>query len=111
MRRKLAEANDNGTILRDYVWIEQQRNYGLLKADTSNATGAATPLAVINDPENAAITTYIVPDHLDRPTIGMDGTGNIVWEASYKPFDEVHGWTLNEKIVKLGLDKESPLKT
>lgn len=66
----IAEYSGTGTLLREYVWLEDR------------------PIAAIT--AGSPPTTYIVhTDHLERPVMMTDATAAVVWQASYLPFGEV----------------------
>jgi RHS repeat-associated protein len=72
----IVEATDTGTMLREYVWLDD------------------IPLAVFADLDTASPQLYYVhPDHLNRPLRMTDGTQAVVWDAVYRPFGEVHSIT------------------
>jgi RHS repeat-associated protein len=69
----IVEATGAGTMLREYVWLDDM------------------PIAVFSDLDTAAPQLYFVhPDHLNRPLRMTDGTRAVVWDAVYRPFGEVH---------------------
>jgi RHS repeat-associated protein len=72
----IVEATDTGTMLREYVWLDN------------------IPLAVFADLDTASPQLYYVhPDHLNRPLRMTDGSQAVVWDATYSPFGEVHSIT------------------
>jgi RHS repeat-associated protein len=72
----IVEATDTGTMLREYVWLDD------------------IPLAVFADLDTASPQLYFVhPDHLNRPLRMTDGTQAVVWDAVYRAFGEVYSIT------------------
>jgi RHS repeat-associated protein len=70
------EATDSGTMLREYIWLDDM------------------PLAVFADLDTASPQLYYVhPDHLNRPLRMTDSTQAVVWDAVYRPFGEAHSIT------------------
>jgi RHS repeat-associated protein len=71
--RPIAEATDTGTMLREYVWVDDM------------------PVAVFAGLDTASPQLYYVhPDHLNRPLRMTDGGKTVVWDAVYRPFGEAH---------------------
>ncbi len=67
--RLIAEANDTGQTLREYVWLDEM------------------PLTVIADVNTMSPQLWFVhADHLDRPVRMTDGSQAVVWDAVYRPF-------------------------
>jgi RHS repeat-associated protein len=65
----IAEANDIGQTLREYVWLDDM------------------PLAVVADVATTNPQLWFVhADHVDRPIRMTDGTQAVVWDAVYWPF-------------------------
>ena len=65
---RIAEYNaQTSTLLAEYVWLNGQ------------------PIAAVSGGQ----TYYVRSDHIGRPSFATDGTGAVVWDASYKPFGEV----------------------
>jgi RHS repeat-associated protein len=73
--RLLVEANESGRTLREYVWLND------------------LPLAVITDVDTAPQPLFVHADHLDRPIKMTNASRDVVWDAVYKPFGEVHSIT------------------
>jgi RHS repeat-associated protein len=74
--RLIAEATDTDTIPREYVWVDDM------------------PVAVFADLDTGSPQLYYVhPDHLNRPLRMTNGAKAVVWDATYKPFGEVHSIT------------------
>ena len=68
----IAELSGNGTVLREYVWLDGQP---LVLAEYTGA--------------NAGVYFYL-NDHLGTPQQLLDGnTGAVAWQAAYLPFGEV----------------------
>ena len=69
---RIAEYNaQTSTLLAEYIWISGQ------------------PIAAIS----GGVTYFVRSDHIGRPAFATDGTGAIVWDATYKPFGEVDAST------------------
>jgi RHS repeat-associated protein len=67
---RLAEHDDTGAVLREYIWLDGR------------------PLAVVEGGQ----TYWLHWDHIGRPVMATDATGTVVWAARYLPFggiDEV----------------------
>ncbi|MDX8525898.1 RHS repeat-associated core domain-containing protein [Mesorhizobium sp. MSK_1335] len=67
----IAEYSSTGTLLREYVWLEER------------------PLAVIDSTVSPAATYWVQTDQLERPVMMTDINSAIVWQASYLPYGEV----------------------
>jgi RHS repeat-associated protein len=68
----IAETDASGNTLREYVWLGDM------------------PVAVIDAVNTPSpVTYYVHTDHLMRPAMMTDVSGNVVWSALYKPFGEV----------------------
>lgn len=67
----IAEYSSTGTLLREYVWLEER------------------PLAVIDSTTLPAATYWVQTDQLERPVMMTDINSAIVWRASYLPYGEV----------------------
>jgi RHS repeat-associated protein len=71
--RLLAEADDTGATLLEYIWLDDM------------------PLAVVADVNTASPNLYFVhADHLNRPVKMTDGSEGVVWDAIYRPFGEAY---------------------
>ena len=69
---RIAEYNaQTSTLLAEYVWLNGQ------------------PVAAIS----GGVTYFVRADHIGRPAFATDGTGAVVWDATYKPFGEVDSST------------------
>ncbi len=69
--RLIAEADDTGQTLREYVWLDEM------------------PLAVVADVDTTLPQLWFVhADHLDRPVRMTDGAQAVVWDAVYRPFGQ-----------------------
>ena len=70
--------------LREYIWLDDQ------------------PIAVVSNVNTASPQLlYVHADHLNRPVMMTDQSRAKIWEASYKPFGEVHSVTgLNDKTQR-----------
>lgn len=67
--RLIAEADDTGQTLREYIWLDDM------------------PLAVVADVDTVSPQHWFVhADHLDRPVRMSDGSQAVVWDAVYRPF-------------------------
>jgi RHS repeat-associated protein len=67
--RLIAEADDTGQTLREYIWLDDM------------------PLAVVADVDTVSPKLWFVhADHLDRPIKMTDGSQAVVWDAVYRPF-------------------------
>jgi RHS repeat-associated protein len=67
--RLIAEADDTGQTLREYIWLDDM------------------PLAVVADVDTVSPKLWFVhADHLDRPIRMTDGSQAVVWDAVYRPF-------------------------
>ena len=61
---RIAEHDDTGAVLREYIWLDGR------------------PLAVVE----AGQTYQLHWDQIGRPVMATDSTGSVVWAASYLPF-------------------------
>jgi hypothetical protein len=67
--RPVAETDDIGQTLREYVWLDEM------------------PLAMVADVDTVNPQLWFVhADHLDRPVRMTDCTQAVVWDAVYRPF-------------------------
>ena len=67
----IAEYDAAGTLLREYVWLDDR------------------PIAVVADAGTLSPTTYWVhTDHLERPVMMTNDTATVVWQAKCLPFGE-----------------------
>ena len=74
--RLLAESDDTGATLREYVWLDDM------------------PLAVVADIDTLTPHLYYVhADHLNRPVMMTDDTESVAWDAVYWPFGETYSIT------------------
>ena len=72
MGRRIEEYSETpGALLREYVWLGWE------------------PVAVIE----SGVIHYTRTDHIGRPVLATDGTGAVVWTASYDPFGTVQAST------------------
>jgi RHS repeat-associated protein len=72
----IAEANAaTGAITRDYIWLASNDN-----------DPVDLPLAIA---ESSTLTT-VHADHLGRPTRMTDAAKSTVWQATWKPWGEIH---------------------
>jgi RHS repeat-associated protein len=76
----IAEHHASGYLMTEYVWLEDR------------------PIAVIADAGSTPRTLWVHTDHLERPFLMTNAAGNVVWEASYKPFGEVASITGSETL-------------
>ncbi|MCA9404873.1 MAG: RHS repeat protein, partial [Candidatus Omnitrophica bacterium] len=67
----IAEYHASGYLMTEYVWLEER------------------PIAVIADAGGTPRTLWVHTDHLQRPVLMTDDSGDPVWEAAYLPFGEV----------------------
>lgn len=78
----IAEADGSAatpTITRDYVWQAANDN-----------TPVDLPLAVVDIVGTTHTLNHVHADHLGRPIRMTDAAKATVWQASYKPYGEVH---------------------
>ena len=61
---RIAEHDDTGAVLREYIWLDGR------------------PLAVVEGGQ----TYWLHWDQIGRPAMATDSTGSVVWAASYLPF-------------------------
>jgi RHS repeat-associated protein len=76
----IAEYHASGYLMTEYVWLEDR------------------PIAVIADAGGTPRTLWVHTDHLERPFLMTNAAGNVVWEASYRPFGEVASITGAETL-------------
>ena len=69
----LAETDATGHALREYLWLGDE------------------PAAVLDWTVNGSypVLFYVHTDHLHRPEVMTDTSGNVVWKATYEPFGAV----------------------
>ncbi len=67
-RRLLADLDEHGTLLRQYVYLN------------------GAPLAVIDGTGDAQRLSYLHLDHRRAPVLATDAAGRAHWRASYEPF-------------------------
>ncbi|MGQ2906051.1 MAG: RHS repeat-associated core domain-containing protein [Neoaquamicrobium sediminum] len=67
----IAEYDASGTLLREYIWLEER------------------PLAVVDHSGMSPAIYHVHADHLGRPIMMTDNAKAVVWEASYLPFGAV----------------------
>lgn len=67
----IAEYDAGGTLLREYVWLEER------------------PLAVVDHSGTSPAIYHVHADHLGRPIMMTDNAKAVVWEASFLPFGAV----------------------
>lgn len=71
----IAEYDSAGTVLREYIWLEER------------------PLAVVDHSGTSPVIYHVHSDHLGRPVVMTDDTKTKVWEANFLPFGGVHSLT------------------
>jgi uncharacterized protein RhaS with RHS repeats len=72
--RLIAEASSIGTTVTEYVWLDD------------------LPLAVFANLDTGSPNLwYVHADHLNRPIKMTDGSGTLVWDATYWPFGALYG--------------------
>ncbi|WP_306143126.1 RHS repeat-associated core domain-containing protein [Roseibium sp. MMSF_3412] len=101
----IAETDGNGNTVREYVWIEHRGT-----KSAPQATGAATPLAVVAGVDTASPAAYLVHgDHLERPVMMTAAIrppvshAYIHWFAAYTPFG-----TLQQTMGVIDTDNRFP---
>lgn len=101
----IAETDGNGNTVREYVWIEHRGT-----KSAPQATGAATPLAVVAGVDTASPADYLVHgDHLERPVMMTAAIRPPVsyaylhWFAAYTPFG-----TLQQTMGVIDTDNRFP---
>jgi RHS repeat-associated protein len=67
----IAEYDSAGTLLREYVWLDDR--------PVAAITAGMTP-----------VTYWVHTDHIERPVMMTDDTDAVVWQASYLPYGEVY---------------------
>lgn len=71
----IAEYDAAGTVLHEYIWLEER------------------PLAVVDHSGTSPVIYHVHADHLGRPVMMTDDAKTKVWEAIYLPFGGVHSLT------------------
>ncbi len=71
----LAESDDSGNTLTEYVWLDDM------------------PIALVANVNTSPSLYYVHVDHLDRPIMMTDANKSIVWQADYNPFGGVYSIT------------------
>jgi RHS repeat-associated protein len=71
----LAESDDSGNTLTEYVWFDDM------------------PLALVANVDTSPSLYFVHTDHLDRPIMMTDANKSIVWQADYNPFGGVYSIT------------------
>jgi RHS repeat-associated protein len=71
----LAESDDSGNTLTEYVWLDDM------------------PIALVANVSTSPSLYYVHVDHLDRPIMMTDANKSIVWQADYNPFGGVYSIT------------------
>jgi RHS repeat-associated protein len=71
----LAESDDSGNTLTEYVWLDDM------------------PIALIANVSTSPTLYFVHTDHLNRPLRMTDGSENVVWDAVYNPFGGVNSIT------------------
>jgi RHS repeat-associated protein len=71
----LAESDDSGNTLTEYVWLDDM------------------PIALVANVNTSPTLYFVHADHLDRPIRMTDGGENVVWDAVYNPFGGVNSIT------------------
>ncbi len=66
----ITETRADGSVLRDYLWANAQ------------------PVAQIDKQAEQERITYLYPDHLMTPRLGMDETGTVVWRWEGEAFGQ-----------------------
>ena len=75
----IAEADDTGQTLREYLYIPSVGH-----------AGVSLPIAVVDDVDTATPVVYFVhTDHLSRPVMMTDASRTVVWEAVFTPWGAV----------------------
>jgi len=92
--RLLALSNENGQLIKEYLYVDGMR------------------IARIVNDSGSMEAEYFHNDHLGRPLVLSNATQDIVWQANYLPFGEVHvvvNTTLDQELGFPGqiLDQES----
>ncbi|MEM8858063.1 MAG: RHS repeat-associated core domain-containing protein, partial [Chloroflexota bacterium] len=69
----IAEYDGSGSLNREYIWLDER------------------PMAVVDHSGTGGPVLYHVhTDHLERPVMMTDLLQNVVWEATYQPYGEIH---------------------
>jgi RHS repeat-associated protein len=71
----LAESDDAGNTLTEYVWFDDM------------------PIALVANVDTSPSLYFVHTDHLDRPIMMTDANKAIVWQADYNPFGGVNSIT------------------
>jgi RHS repeat-associated protein len=71
----LAESDDSGNTLTEYVWLDDM------------------PIALVANVNTSPTLYFVHTDHLNRPIRMTDGGENVVWDAVYNPFGGVNSIT------------------
>jgi RHS repeat-associated protein len=71
----LAESDDSGNTLTEYVWLDDM------------------PIALVANVNTSPTLYFVHTDHLNRPIMMTDANKAIVWQADYNPFGGVNSIT------------------
>jgi RHS repeat-associated protein len=71
----LAESDDAGNTLTEYVWLDDM------------------PIALVANVNTSPTLYFVHTDHLNRPIMMTDANKAIVWQADYNPFGGVYSIT------------------
>jgi RHS repeat-associated protein len=71
----LAESDDAGNTLTEYVWLDDM------------------PIALVANVSTSPTLYFVHTDHLNRPIMMTDANKAIVWQADYNPFGAVNSIT------------------
>jgi RHS repeat-associated protein len=71
----LAESDDAGNTLTEYVWLDDM------------------PIALVANVNTSPTLYFVHTDHLNRPIMMTDANKAIVWQADYNPFGAVNSIT------------------
>ena len=122
-RQPLAELDENGRILRQYVWLA---DLPLAVIDTPQgvapAKAGSAPVSTMIDDLRAILRATFAEDeaiawlqanHLGAPELVTGADGRVLWRATYAPFGaatvENQGFTLNLRLPGQYFDAETGL--